>query len=197
MAETRFIPRLCAFIAGSIALHSFMLLAYTPGGQGRRAQEDSGGHIIQAALAPLPAVTSPSEADNARPDSVVATSGDSGEPSSAPVVTTSRNRRSELPRPDKWYAATELEVLAEPLAPAKLLYPEEHIPQAIITRVRVRLFVDEGGVVRKLEVVESGAEPAFEAAARKAWESMRFSPAIKGGVAVKSQKLLELEFLPF
>jgi len=170
-----------------------MLVGFTPRGTGGLAHEDRGGHTMHAVLAPLSASSANSEAESALPDSVTGASGAAEQPASS----ASRGKGSDLPLPDKWYNATELDVLAQPLSPAKLVYPEEHIAQAVITRVRVRLLVDEGGVVRKLEVVESGAEPAFEAAAKKAWESMRFSPAIKDGVAVKSQKLLELEFLPF
>lgn len=191
MPDARFVQRLCAFVAASIALHAVLLVAYVPHGKGGTAEHNAAAKILNAVLAPGP-ISSPSEAETQRPSDLPVE-----EPSTSAVQARSLEKGRDLPVPDKWYTATELEVLAEPLAPAKLVYPEEHIAQAVVTRVRVRLFVDEAGVVRKLEVVESGAEPAFEAAAKKAWESMRFSPALRDGVAVKSQKLLELEFLPF
>lgn len=196
MSEARLVRRLCAFTAVSIALHAIMLFVYAPRGKGGQFHDDRGGYMVHAVLAPAPAAT-PSEIETTRTDNDTAASKATEQAHLASGDAASRKKGSDFPLPDKWYTATELHVLAEPLAPANLLYPEEHIAQAIITRVRVRLFVDEGGVVRKLEVVESGAEPAFEAAARKAWQGMRFSPAVKDGVAVKSQKLLELEFLPF
>lgn len=196
MSEARLVRRLCAFTAMSLALHALVLVAYAPRGKGGHSHEDRGGHTVHAVLAPAPAATRP-ESEVTQTDSVTASSGTMEQPRLTEAASGARQNRSALPLPEMWYPATELDVLAEPLTPAKLVYPEEHIAQAIVTRVRVRLFVDEGGVVRKLEVVESGAEPAFEAAAKKAWESMRFSPAVKDGVAVKSQKLLELEFLPF
>jgi protein TonB len=62
--------------------------------------------------------------------------------------------------------------------------------------VRLLLFIDERGVVTRMQIDE--AEPArlFDAAAMRAWTDVKFSPAQKNGVAVKSQKLLELSFRP-
>ena len=103
---------------------------------------------------------------------------------------------ADLPLPDKWYTATELDVRAEPLSEVPLDYPEELEGSGIPGRVQLALFIDERGVVRRMHIVE--AEPArlFDKAAMRAWVDVRFSPARKGGVAVKSRKLLELTFRP-
>ena len=197
MGNRRLMRRLWGFTAASIALHAVMILSYAPAGIGGFTGAADGPRVIQAVIAPLPSagpVGSEAQAmeANGRP-----APSSAGEPSPPRPAQQTRTAGTGLPLPDKWYAAAELQVLAEPLSPARLVYPEEFVSQGIVARVRVRLFVDEGGAVRKLEVVESGPEPAFEAAAKKVWEAMRFSPAIKDGVAVKSQKLLELDFLPF
>jgi TonB family protein len=86
--------------------------------------------------------------------------------------------------------------IAFPIVQPRLEYPEALAGSGITRRLRLRLFVDERGVVRKLEFVEPRREEPFESAARKAWNEVRFSPAMKDGVAVKSQKLLELDFIP-
>jgi TonB family protein len=62
--------------------------------------------------------------------------------------------------------------------------------------VRLLLHIDERGVVRKAHVEESLPEGMFDDAALSAWTDVRFSPALKDGLAVKSRKLLEISFSP-
>ena len=100
----------------------------------------------------------------------------------------------DVPMPDKWYTATELDVRAEPRNSPALQYPQELAASGLSAKVRIVLYIDERGIVRKMQLAESGSEQAFDVAATKAWGAMRFSPAMKNGVAVKSQKVLELDF---
>jgi len=198
--NARLAQRLWLFIAASITLHALML-AYTPGGSGGTTLELRSGAPLHAVLAPLPAPrdaaaetlhTPPQDAAPGRATAPVT--------DAAPLESTPPRAGApglDLPLPDKWFTAPELTVLAQPLAMVKLDYPDEFAGSTIITRVRVRLFVDERGTVQKIELVESGVDPAFGAAAIKQWQGVRFKPGIRDGVAVKSQKLLELEFLPF
>ncbi len=60
----------------------------------------------------------------------------------------------------------------------------------------VAVIVDEGGVVRKLQIAESEPPGLFDEAAKLGWQDVRFSPARLNGVAVKSQKLIELNYTP-
>jgi TonB family protein len=87
-------------------------------------------------------------------------------------------------------------VRAEPRTPPTIHYPQELAQSGIVAKVRVVLFIDERGMLRKLEIARSGPEQAFDVAATKAWHDVRFSPAMKNGVAVKSQKVLEVDFMP-
>ena len=188
------------FIAASVSLHALML-AYTPGGGGGTAHERQARAPLHAVLAPLPSgnavpeepiITPPQEAAAGQAADAVAQAApaEAMRPGAgAPGV--------DLPLPDKWYTGLELSVLAEPLEFVKLAYPDEFAGSTIIAKVRVRLFVDERGTVQKIELVESGPHPAFDAAAIRQWQEVRFKPGIRNGIAVKSQKLLELEFLPF
>jgi TonB family protein len=191
------VRRLGVFIAASILLHALML-AYTPGGSGgSAARADRAERALHAVLAPAPShdagegERSPTAQDAAAAQGATAVADPSASQAAREGV------GSDLPLPDKWYTASELGVLAEPLAPVKLTYPEELAGSTIITAVRIRLFVDESGTVQKIQVVESGADPAFDAAAIRQWATVRFKPGLRDGVAVKSQKLLELEYLPF
>jgi TonB family protein len=100
------------------------------------------------------------------------------------------------PAPDKWYIAEEVDARAEPLAPLKLGYPERLAGSRITGRVRIALFIDEEGWVRNAEVVASQPERLFDEIAVSAWQNVRFSPALRSRQAVKSKKLLEIEFHP-
>jgi TonB family protein len=63
-------------------------------------------------------------------------------------------------------------------------------------RVQIALFIDEVGMVRKAKIVASHPERMFDDEALKGWEEIRFSPALKDGQPVKSEKLLEIDFIP-
>jgi TonB family protein len=100
------------------------------------------------------------------------------------------------PVPDKWYTAEEVDVRAEPLTPVNLVYPEQSAHR-IRGRVRIALFIDERGWVRKAQVLASEPERLFDDAAIRAWQEVRFSPALKDDLPVKSEKLLEMDFTPY
>lgn len=101
-----------------------------------------------------------------------------------------------LPAAEKWYTARELDVRAEPLTNVQLRYPENLRNEPVIGKVHLRLFIDERGVVRKMQIAASEPGGLFDEAAKQAWEDVRFSPALKNGAPVKSQKLLELIYQP-
>lgn len=195
----RLVQRLWIFLAASISLHALML-AYTPGGSGGTAHEPHTATPLHAVLAPPPSAHAVQEEPQTLPPGPAAEQSAAAVPHAAPAASTPRRAGEQgldLPLPDKWYTAPELAVLAEPLDIVKLAYPDELSGSTFIAKVRVRLFVDERGTVQKIELVESGPHPAFDAAAIKQWQQVRFKPGIRNGIAVKSQKLLELEFLPF
>lgn len=85
---------------------------------------------------------------------------------------------------------------AEPLAPVELAYPVELEGTGIVGQVRVRLFIDERGVVIKAEIAASKPDHMFDKSALERWRWVRFTPARKSGVDVESQKLLQLDFHP-
>lgn len=139
--------------------------------------------VLHALLAPIVTKEGPSTTEASAQPSGIADSSGAGE------------SRSGLPSPDKWYKRSELDVLAEPLRVVKLDYPEA-VKSRRSARVQVRLFIDERGVVRKTAIEVEGPERAFDDAAVQAWQGVHFSPAMKNGAAVKSQKVIELDFLP-
>ena len=203
--DPRVIARLALFTAASVVLHALTLGVYTPGA-GTASGSARGPSVLHAMLAPRDAAFSPSP--DAPPAERETDSGvtQTGEPAPTPAASdpavAKADARSglpgalDIPMPDKWYTAAELDVRAEPRTTPALRYPEEFARSGLTAKVRIVLFIDERGLVRKLEIAEPGPERAFDVAAARAWDEVRFTPAMKNGAAVKSQKVLELDFTP-
>ena len=190
--DARLVRRVCAFLAVSIAAHALLLVGYAPGGGGAGvASEGAPSRALSAVLAPAPSESPPAEAAPADPATSAA------EASPPPAAGAQEPQPGlDIPRPDKWYSGAELTALAEPQLAPRLVYPRQLEGSGLSARVRIRLFVDERGLIRRSELVQPGPHAAFDEAALKAWEGVTFKPAQKDGSAVKSQKLLELEFTP-
>ena len=185
------IRRLAGFVGASLALHAATLIGVPPSGV---ASAPSRGPVLSEPLRATLNVPEPRSADGQQnaPESVPQLR----EPDTPPDARAGVPGGADVPFPDKWYTASELDVRAEPVSEVSLAYPEELEGTGIPGRVRLLLFIDERGVVRRMQITD--AEPAriFDKAALAAWTDVRFSPAKKAGVAVKSQKLLELDFRP-
>jgi len=190
------VQRLFAFICASFALHALILVSYSPGGSGPRSPQGT-TPVLHAALAhPADPASDNVVAGADRGASGIDAAAAPSEGAGASSATGAGPAGGGIPMPEKWYTATELTILAQPLVMPALRYPEELAGTGVSAKVRVKVFVDEHGVVRKTEVVQSASHRAFEAAAMAAWDDVRFTPAIKDGRPVKSQKLLEFDFEP-
>jgi protein TonB len=184
----RTLARIAAFAFASLLLHALTLAIYLPEGS-RTTRSDAAAQVptIRAVLAPAPAPQALDElhAQPVRPEP----------PATAePAASASEPARPLDPR--KWYAASELDERAEPIGAVEIDYPEALQDKRIVGHVQLVLYIDESGVVRKAEVTDASPPGLFDAAAIKGWQSVRFTPAKKSGVAVKSVKLLEIEFIP-
>ena len=185
----RRIRRLVGFVAASFAVHALTLVGIAPGGVSGAPYRGAATHeplhatltarAVASAEAAAPADTSAAEQPQA-PSSVRA-----GTPGGV-----------DLPLGEKWYAAEELDVLASPIGEVHLDYPEDLEGSGMSGRVQLLVFIDERGVVRRMQIVEAEPKRFFDRAAPRAWKDVRFSPAQKAGAAVKSRKLLELAFAP-
>jgi periplasmic protein TonB len=63
-------------------------------------------------------------------------------------------------------------------------------------RVTLRLVVSDQGAVETIEVLASSPPGLFDAAAMAAFGQARFSPGLKGGVAVRSEVRYDVTFAP-
>lgn len=199
--------RLALFTAVSVLLHAvtifsvgpFQLTGFGPGA-------GPWGSVLHATLAPAPRPEADDDAAapvrDAAPADGKAPSAVQGDQASASITPEplDRSAREEkglaLPVPEKWYTAREVDVRAEPLTPVPLGYPERLRGTLSGGTVQLRLYIDERGVVRKMQIAAAEPPGLFEEAARSAWQEVRFKPALKDGAPVKSQKLIEVLYRP-
>ena len=99
--------------------------------------------------------------------------------------------------PKRYLASSEVEERAVPLEMAPLLYPKTAYVNRIRGMVRVRVYISAAGRVDKAEIIEAAPKGHFEEAAIDAVQRTTFTAARKGGRAVPSQKLVEVEFDPY
>lgn len=193
--------RLGVFVAASLVLHALTFGSYVPGSAGSEWRGGSANQtVLQTRL-----VHDPIPQENRASAPVTAVEASRRDVDRKPTPTeaatefgaASGRGMVPMPLPERWYEAAELDTRAQPLSPVELAYPAELAGMsAAPAKVRLRLFIDERGALRKLEVETSGPRPEFDEAALRAWEGVRFAPAMKDGANVKSQKLLEVTFAP-
>ena len=180
------IKRLGWFVGASIGLHVATLVSVPPSGVDSAPYRGAAlPEPLHARLEAHPSGGRPGAGTHEAAAAPAQADARAGEPGGA-----------DLPFPDKWYTAAEVDVRAEPIGDVSVDYPEELEGSGIPGRVRLLLFIDERGVVQRMRITESEPARVFDKAALRAWTGVTFSPAKKSGVAVKSQKLLELDFRP-
>lgn len=171
--------RLIVAVAGSVGLHAAALGLHGPAGAGAP---------VGTAFPPLTAFLAPAD-----PPASITALADAGTASVAEPGLGNEQANAGLPSPDRWFKRSELDATAVPDETVTIEYPD-NVKARGAARVQVRLFIDERGIVRKVTLERPGPERAFEEAAARAWHGVRFSPALKNGVAVKSQQVIEVDF---
>lgn len=118
----------------------------------------------------------------------------SGEQRAEPVTkgAAMRDDSPALPLPEvpllvdtRWYTAREVERRPEPLGEILPAYPEEARRRGIEGSVLVALHIDEAGVVREVEILQSTPPGVFDAAVIAAYGQARFQPAARAGRPVR------------
>jgi hypothetical protein len=100
--------------------------------------------------------------------------------------------QAPLPEPARYFRASELEVLAEPLSPVnfdRLRFTARKVSGRI---VRLRVFINEAGRVDDIRFEDQAQAHGIEEEVRREFMGTQFFPALRTGRAVKSQKLIEL-----
>jgi outer membrane biosynthesis protein TonB len=91
-----------------------------------------------------------------------------------------------------YYSAHELDVRARPLSDIEPINPD--LTGRERGRVVLRLLINEHGTVDSVALMKAEPPRMFGPGMLTPFTGARFSPARKGGVAVKSQMLIELRY---
>ena len=96
-----------------------------------------------------------------------------------------------------YFTSQQVDVRAEQINEVELVFPERAYQMRLEGRVVVRLYINEKGSVDGVTIVDATPPGHFEKAAAEASAALRFSPAMRYGRAVKSQKTIEVRFDPY
>lgn len=125
--------------------------------------------------------------------------GEAVSPAALPAATagptSSAEESARLARHASYALAGLLDVPPMPLSDIQPDYPESAGNQQ--GTVVLRLFISASGEVDELFVVRALPSGFFEEAALTAFAPARFSPGMHHGRAVKSQMVVEVQFVPF
>ncbi len=195
--------RIVAFAALSLAAHLATLWGFNPIGWYSGGTEQQRPVVIEARLdSGLPATLTATHTAEVSTDQSMVSGGGSAIASEPAPMPSHRHADTQaggsvaMPTPEKWYVASELDERAAPINLGRMEYPESLRGTNRSGWVRLRLYIDEQGTVQRMRVESSEPAGVFDEAARTTWGAVRFHPGRKDGVAVKSQKLLELQYLP-
>ncbi len=143
-----------------------------------------GGATVKPALLSRPS-ESPIVSVNAQPVAPITPS--------SPESPAGPSARALADAPD-YLLAKLLSVGPRPLEDIQPQYPEG--AELRTGKVVLRLLIGDTGHVDDVAVVRASPPGLFDASAIEAFAKARFSPGLAGGVAVKSQITVEVEFVP-
>jgi hypothetical protein len=112
--------------------------------------------------------------------------------STAGAATSREPVASLMPDLPRYYTAKEVDVRAMPMDIANPALTEKGMILGRVVRVKLRIFISEAGRVDRFDVLETDG-PAFSL---DDVPEIRFHPAQREGRPVKSQKVIELSFVP-
>jgi protein TonB len=98
---------------------------------------------------------------------------------------------------DRYYLSSEVDVRAEPIGETNLIYPQIAFQQRLPGKVTVSILINQRGGVDDVAIAKAEPPGVFEESALNAVRALKFSPALRGGRAVKSKKLVEVNFDPY
>jgi TonB family protein len=95
----------------------------------------------------------------------------------------------------KYFSSHEVDIAATPAFTPPLLFPERAFVSKLSGKVQIQVFINESGTVDSAVALESiPSHQPFTDSAIAAVQNTIFSPAMREGQKVKSQKLIEVIF---
>lgn len=98
---------------------------------------------------------------------------------------------------NQYFLASEVDVKAQPISIPMLVYPDIAQVRRIAGVVRLQVLINEYGKIDRVIMIESLPPSVFDQAAIDALLVTSYTPAMKAGRSVKSQKLVEIQFEPY
>lgn len=95
-----------------------------------------------------------------------------------------------------YFTASEVDRPAFPLRGIDLPYPKGPGGVDYYGSLKLELYIDAGGDVVRVALLDTTVPPAYEAVALRAFRSAHFGPALKWGRPVRSRKKIEVGFTP-
>jgi outer membrane biosynthesis protein TonB len=204
--ETRpsaFPRRLAGALLLSIALHAFLILSMKP-----VSAQYAGSRLVHVRLAlveaapgtPPAAASAPSLPETPKPavttDSKLARNFLDGAVARPGNLPDGRNAQIELDIPllKQYLTALEVDQRAIALEDVPLVDTPSGLGPGRGGKVILLVLINEYGGVDSVATLEARPPGMFEGMARGAFASVRFSPAIKDGKPVKSQKIVEIVY---
>jgi TonB family protein len=94
----------------------------------------------------------------------------------------------------RYYSARELDIYPAPSAGLVLQYPPKAAAEGITGHALLTITLAANGIVTDVKLVESAPAGYFEESAVQTMRSTQFTPAYKGGRAVKSRITVALSY---
>jgi TonB family protein len=101
-----------------------------------------------------------------------------------------------MPLATYFFARDEVDRPATAVSDVMLRYPREAFAAGTHGNVILEVFVDASGSVVRTSVVEAAPQGIFESAAQDAIGQLRYRPALRDGVTVRSRRLVQVVFDP-
>jgi protein TonB len=93
-----------------------------------------------------------------------------------------------------YYAARQLDIYPALASVLDLRYPEHASAARVTGRAAIVLLIDHTGTVNDVTVIEADPPGYFEEDVRRAFMAARFRPALKGGRAVRSRVIVNIDY---
>lgn len=191
--------RLLVGLAVSVSVHVAIMLAVRPVTYTSIPPQPL--HVEIRDVTPAPAADGASvtaaQSDYLAPAAAPTKAADAGKPDSRETAQDPRGGPDLGLATDRYYLSSEVDVRAEPLGETNLIYPRIAYQQRLPGKVTVSILINQRGGVDDVAVVKAEPPGVFEDAALNASRALKFSPALRGGRAVKSKKIVEVNFDPY
>lgn len=97
---------------------------------------------------------------------------------------------------ETYFKAADLDVRAEALNEARIIYPNEAVRARMTGQMKVEIYINREGRIDAVEIIEANPPGVFDQAVLDAIRQIAFSPAQRGGLAVNSLKVIEVPLDP-